>query len=658
MRSSTPLTRLALAGVVAFTSLANTTVAQTTSTRESSGLRLAGLFTDGAVLQRDKPIAIWGWAEPNADISVVFRGRTSHAKAAGDGRWLAKIPAERAGGPYELTVRSRGAQIDLRDVLVGDLWVASGQSNMEFTVSQANDAAREIASANDPMIRQFKVPNSWADAPEGDLAGGAWVRADSQHVGAFTAVGYFFARDIRRSVKVPIGLINTTWGGSNIETWMSRGAQHITDSAWREIRRVADARLSAIREALRAKVGGLPEKDSGLVNDRPVWADPSLDDGGWSDIPVPSYWEDHGYPGMDGVAWYRRSFDVSDQEQRSGATITLGAIDDDDITWVNGIEIGRTVGYNVARAYRVPASALRVGRNVLAVRVSDGGGGGGINGAVALVPGNGASRSLAGTWKFKVGAVSFQPDGQRINKIPSVLYNKMLYPILPSTIKGVLWYQGESNANNSAQATAYRDQFRTLITSWRREWGSGRDPFPFLWVQLPNFGAADTVPPSSPAWAIQRESMAAALSLPMTGQAITIDVGDSINLHPPNKQDVGARLARVARNVAYGESIVASGPTYRSHVVRGDTIVVSFGDVGGGLVARSPDGRIGGFSIAGADRKFVWAEARIVGNTVRVWSARVKRPVAVRYAWANNPDRANLYNREQLPAAPFRTDRW
>jgi sialate O-acetylesterase len=234
----------------------------------------------------------------------------------------------------------------------------------------------------------------------------------------------------------------------------------------------------------------------------------------------------------------------------------------------------------------------------------------------------------------------------------------MLYPILPTTIKGVLWYQGESNANNLEQAAAYRDQFSTLITSWRREWASGHDTFPFLWVQLPNFGTADSMPPTVAPWAAQRESMAAALSLPMTGQAIAIDVGDPADIHPRNKQDVGARLARVARRVVYGESIVASGPTYRSHVVRGDTIIVSFGDLGGGLVTRSPDGRVGGFAIAGADRKFAWAEATIVGSTIHVWSDRVTHPVAARYAWANNPDRANLYSREQLPAPPFRTDRW
>jgi sialate O-acetylesterase len=658
MRPPTGLPRLLLSGTIVVAFTANAALAQGAPTGKSPALRLARLFGDGVVLQREKPIAIWGWAEPSADVSITFRGHTTHAKSTAAGTWSANLPPQQAGGRYALSVRSGEARVDLRDVLVGDVWVASGQSNMEFTVSAGNNAAHEVTSAHDSLIRQFKVPTSWANSPEADLAGGGWTPADSQHVGAFTAVGYFFARDLRKSLNVPIGLINTTWGGSNIETWMSRRAQHISDSAWAEIQRGEDARMTATRNALRMKLGELPTKDPGLVNDKALWADPSLDESAWSDMPVPSYWEDHGYAGMDGVAWYRVSVDLNEPDQRDGATIAFAAIDDDDITWVNGVEVGRTAGYNVARVYHVPATVLRAGRNVIAVRVTDGGGGGGIYGAASLTLGNRAPRSLAGVWKFRVGEVALQPDGQQINKVPSVLYNKMLYPILPFAIKGVLWYQGESNANNVAQASAYRDQFRTLITSWRHEWNSGRNAFPFLWVQLPNFGAPDTVPPASASWATQRESMAAALSLPKTGQAIAIDVGDAANLHPRNKQDVGARLSRVARRVVYGESIVASGPTYRSHVIRGDTVVITFGDVGAGLVTHSGDGRVGGFSLAAADRKFAWAEAKIVGNTVHVWSDRVTHPVAVRYAWANNPDQANLYNRERLPAAPFRTDRW
>lgn len=658
MRSLANLRPCLLAAAVALMLGGHDVAAQSPATNSSSTLRLSRLFGDGVVLQRRKPIAVWGWAPAGAQVSIAFRGQTTRTTSNAAGSWMAKLPAGEAGGPFELTVRTGGAHIGLHGVLVGDVWVASGQSNMEFVVSQGNNAAQEIAAANDSLIRQFKVPNSWSNDPEDDLVGGAWMPADRQHVGDFTAVGYFFARELSKTINVPIGLINTTWGGSNIETWMSRRAQHISDSAWAEIQRAENARMTATRDALRMKLGELPAKDPGLISDKALWADPSLDESRWSDMPVPSYWEDHGYGGMDGVAWYRVSVDLNEPDQRDGATIAFAAIDDDDITWVNGVEVGRTAGYNVARVYHVPATVLRAGRNVIAVRVTDGGGGGGIYGAASLTLGNRAPRSLAGVWKFRVGEVALQPDGQQINKVPSVLYNKMLYPILPFAIKGVLWYQGESNANNVAQASAYRDQFRTLITSWRHEWNSGRNAFPFLWVQLPNFGAPDTVPPASASWATQRESMAAALSLPKTGQAIAIDVGDAANLHPRNKQDVGARLSRVARRVVYGESIVASGPTYRSHVIRGDTVVITFGDVGAGLVTHSGDGRVGGFSLAAADRKFAWAEAKIVGNTVHVWSDRVTHPVAVRYAWANNPDQANLYNRERLPAAPFRTDRW
>ncbi|MEP6493480.1 MAG: sialate O-acetylesterase [bacterium] len=640
--------------------------AQSVAPVERQGLRLPRLFADGMVLQRDTPIAIWGWADRGADISIVFRGVTIHTAAVYDGTWRATLPPQRAGGPFELSVHAANGRIELHDVLVGDVWVASGQSNIEFTVSAGKNAAQEIASANDSLLRHFKVPNSWSNSPESDLAGGDWSPADSQHVGAFTAVGYFFARDLRKSAHVPIGIINTTWSGSNIETWISRGAQQITDSAWSAIvQREAD-RVKAIRDSLTVKLGVLPAMDSGMVNDRAPWADPSLDDSGWSELPVPAYWEAHGYGGMDGIAWYRVAFDLSDAELRAGVTVAFAGIDDDDITWVNGVEVGRTTGYNVPRAYKIAASALHAGRNMLAVRVTDAGAGGGINGAVSLTLSNGTQRSLAGAWKFKVGAVSFQPDGQQINKIPSILYNRMVHPLLPFAIKGVIWYQGESNSNTVEQALAYRGQFATLIESWRREWGGGllrptgslREPFPFLWVQLPNFGTPDSAPPTAPAWAVQRESMSAALVLPKTGQAIAIDVGDATNLHPTNKQDVGARLARVARRVAYEEAVVAAGPSYRSHVVREDTVVVEFADLGGGLVTTANDGRVGGFAIAGADRKFVWATARIVGNRVLVWSREVKTPVAVRYAWANNPDRASLYNREHLPAAPFRTDRW
>jgi sialate O-acetylesterase len=622
----------------------------------AAALRLPVIFGDGAVLQRGKPIRIWGWANPNARVDVAFRGRRAQARTDSAGGWQVLLPPGIAGGPFDLTVSSGAERVDRHDILVGDVWLASGQSNMEWRLADSRDAAAAIASSRDTRLREFKIPNSWSLMPEAELAGGVWQRADSSHVGAFSAVAYYFARELRRSTGVPIGIVNSTWSGSNIETWISRRAQGLSDADWTGMVAAQRAQDDSVRHALRARLGELPLTDSGLVNGRALWAAADVDDTRWSTMPVPSYWEDNGYAGMDGVAWYRVTFEVPPSAMHGDASLSIAAIDDDDIAWVNGIRVGQTNGYSVARHYRVPNSALREGTNVLAIRVVDGGGGGGINGDVSIAFADGSHQSLGGSWKFKVALVSFQPDAQKINKIPTVSYNRMIHPILPFAITGVIWYQGESNANNVQQARAYRAQFESLVESWRREFVQ-RDTFPFLWVQLPNFGTPDSVPPSlaASAWAMQRESMTAALALPATGQAITIDVGEGL-LHPLNKRDPGERLARVARRVAYGEAVVSAGPAYRSFATRGDTIVVTFSNARG-LRAKGR-GPPGGFAIAGADQRFVWAQARIVGQTVKVWSPDVSRPVAVRYAWANNPDRANLYNGEGLPAGPFRTDGW
>ena len=620
-------------------------------------LRMPRIFSSGMVLQRDQPIVVWGWSAPRAEIAARLGSRSARARADARGAWSVRLPKRSAGGPFELIVRTGMDSLVFSDVLVGDVWVASGQSNMEFEVRFAANAIEAIAAANDSTIREFKIPNSWADEPAQDLAGGNWRPADAAHVGSFSAVAYFFVRHLRPSVAVPIGIVNTTWGGSNIETWISRSAQRVSDSAWSAIQQSELDRDRVVRDSLRARIGAtLPQVDSGLVNGEARWAAPSLDDRAWADIQVPAYWEGQGYPGLDGIAWYRTSFTLDSSDVHKDATLVAAAIDDDDITWVNGIEIGRTNGYNVARRYRIPPNLLHAGPNELAIRVTDGGGGGGINGTISLSIAGKAPRSLAGVWKFRVGRVVLGIDGQRINKIPSVLYNKMVNPILPLAIKGVIWYQGESNANNEEQAAAYRGQFATLIESWRRAFSNGHRAFPFLWVQLPGFGSPDSTAQLHPAWSVQRESMDAALALPRTGRAVTIDLGEANDIHPKDKNDVGARLALVARSVAYGEHVDASGPIYRDFTARGDTLVVSFTHLGGGLNVHGDS--LGGFAIAGRDKHFVWASARVIGDRVYVWSERVRAPAAVRYAWANNPDRANLFGANGLPAAPFRSDRW
>ena len=625
-------------------------------------LRLAKIFGDGMVVQRGARVPVWGWAKPGTGVTARFRGALARATADSGGRWSLMFPPAPAGGPHTLTVSAAGAERTIANVMVGDVWIASGQSNMEFHLADATNAAAEIAAARDSSIREFKVPVSWAEQPAEDLAGGQWLPADPQHVGDFSAVAYIFARELRRTQRVPIGIINSSWGGSAIETWLSAETLGLgRDGAARALA-TERTRIDSVSAAMRARFGNL-EHDAGLVNGTAVWAAPALGDTGWTTIRAPAVWEEQGYADLDGVAWYRKTFTLTPDEAGRDARLSLGMIDDDDVTWVNGVEVGRTNGWNTPRHYTIPRSALRAGANVVAVRVADGGGGGGIYGApteLRLEIGS-ESRSLAGDWRFRIGQIGLQQmDGQRINKIPALTWNRMVHPLLPIAIRGVIWYQGESNANTDAQARAYRAQFRQLVTSWRATWNRGAEPrFPFLWVQLPNFTQPDSQPKASGGdWAILRESMTAALALPNTGQAVTIDIGEADDIHPRNKVDVGKRLALVGRKVAYGEKVLASGPTYRAHSIKGGRVSVQFANAGAGLVSRANDRSVGAFAIAGADRRFVWAQARVEGNHVVVWSDQVTSPVAVRYAWANNPPDANLYNREGLPAAPFRTDRW
>ncbi|HKP16299.1 MAG TPA: sialate O-acetylesterase, partial [Gemmatimonadaceae bacterium] len=626
---------------------------------DSAGtLRLARLFGERMVLQRDAGVPVWGWSAPRRAVTVALDGVSRSATASASGAWRVVLPPRRAGGPHRLVVRSGTDSVVLRDVLVGDVWVASGQSNMEWPLVNTQNAAAAIAAANDRSIRHFKVPISFAKAPEVDLAGGSWAVADSQHAGSFSAVAYYFARDLRKSVDVPIGIINTTWGGSRIETWMSRAALGLDSASWAATWAEEEASQRRFVERLRAKIGDIPKTDPGLVDGRAVWADPALDETGWQPVAVPKLWEQQGYDGLDGVVWYRVAFDLSAEEATRGVRLGLGAIDDNDITWVNGVEVGRTNNYSAPRAYDVPARALRAGRNVIAVRVEDTGGGGGIWGdpAAVFLDVGGARRPIGAGWKLRVGSASLQPDGQHINKVPTVVYNKMVHPLLGFPIKGVIWYQGESNADSAADARKYAPLFTTMIERWRREWGVG--DFPFLWVQLANFMAPDAEPPAQSAWAILRDAQTATLAVPKTGQAVIIDIGEEKDIHPRNKLDVGTRLALAARHVAYGQPVEHIGPTHRSHVVRGNGISVQFDHAGGGLVTHASDGTVGGFAIAGADRRFVWADARIEGDRVIVSSPQVPSPVAVRYAWGNNPTKASLYGNAGLPAVPFRTDAW
>lgn len=616
--------------------------------------RVSPLLSDGMVVQRGQPIALVGHAPPGSVVSARLHGDEATAQTAASGLWTIHLPARDAGGPYELMLSHARDTVIVRDVYVGDVWVASGQSNMEWTVQDAQDAEREMASAQDPLIRHFKVPRGWADDPQDHLAGGMWEVASPETVGHFSAVAFYFARTLRPELGVPIGIINTTWGGSRIEPWMHAEALGQTDAQREAFRAQERATEQRLLDNLRTRIGGLPDRDEGLIDGIAHWAHPELEDTSWALIAVPSPWEAAGYEALDGIAWYRRAFTLTPEQAAQGITLGLGKIDDSDISYVNGHEVGQmTNAWTRARVYPVPPAALRAGRNVIAVRVEDTGGGGGMAGEadeMFIAFADGSRASLAGDWRFRVSQVSVSFDGTK-NQVPTLLYNAMVHPLRHFPVRGFLWYQGESNAYFGG-AEAYREQFSTMITDWRRRWGLGE--LPFLFVQLAAFHPAQDEPSES-AWAVLRESQAAALALPNTGQAIAIDLGDAEDIHPRNKQDVGRRLALSAQYVAYGHPVVHSGPTLRSFDVEGHRVRLAFDYVGSGLHIRgsAPEG----FALAGADGRFVWAQARVEGNDIVLWNDAIPQPVFVRYAWADNPARANVFNREGLPLAPFRTSR-
>ncbi|MCY4225858.1 MAG: beta galactosidase jelly roll domain-containing protein [Bacteroidetes bacterium] len=606
------------------------------------------LFTDGAVLQRDAVIPIWGTASSSAIVMVILDDDEVSTQATTDGNWMTSLKPYPAGGPHTLMIISDSDTLTAENILFGDVWIASGQSNMEWSVAASADAESEISTANDPLLRHYKVPRSWSYSLVDTLAGGEWHSANPDHVGAFTAVGYSFARELRKHTGIPIGIVNTSWGGSRIEAWMDPDALEVTQEDLNQVFEASKEREVRLMRILSDEHGASTETDSGFESNQPIWADPDLDDSQWMNIPVPGAWEAAGLEGLNGAGWYRTTFELDFVP--NGATLHLGHVDDEDMTWINGHFIGGTNEYQIQRSYAVEDGILQTGMNQVTIRVYDSWGNGG------LVVGDSQLKlqwpegelDLEGEWKFRVGQFDIEPDGNP-NQLPTLLYNAMVHPILHFPITGFIWYQGEANGTNPEDASAYADQFQSLITTWRKRWN--HDTAPFLFVSLASFQPAHDVPTESD-WAILRESQAAALTLPNVGQAITLDIGDADDIHPKNKQDVGDRLSLWARHLVYQEDLIFSGPLYSDHAIEMGEVHIQFDHVGGGLIAHGDS--LGGFAIAGEDGQFVWAHARIQDETVIVSHPDIPNPTSVRYAWADNPSSANLMNIEGLPAAPFR----
>lgn len=620
-------------------------------------LKVAKIFSDNAVLQRNIDIPIWGTASPNTRIEISFATQTLSTQADNTGNWKSTLTKMPAGGPYTLIITSDKAKIKYQNVLIGDVWLCSGQSNMEWNVSNSNNPKGEIANATDDQIRHFYIPHTYSLLPQDTLVDGNWEVCSPETAGDFTAVGYFFAKNIRKHQDVPIGLLHTSWGGSRIEPWMRAeilGYKNAEESAILTQQYMDSVELQTTMRLKKLLGDELPMKDLGMKGDKPFWASPNYNHEAWDIMTLPNMWESQGYPDLDGVVWFRKEIYLTKEELKKDIVVNLGTIDDADITYMNGQQVGAMNAYNANRNYTIPMSTLREGVNILTVRVYDSGWGGGFSNGCDLFYYESAKgrKSLCGDWHFQVGQVLLT-NSVMPNQFPTLLYNFMIHPIVDYPIKGALWYQGESNASIEG-AKAYETQFPTMIKDWRKLWNCG--DFPFLWVQLANWQAvADR--PLDTGWARLRAAQSKTLEVSNTAQAVIIDIGEADDIHPRNKQDVGYRLSLGARKIAYGEELVHSGPVYKSMKVEGNKIILDFELFGSQL--KSKDGTpLKEFAIAGPDKQFYWAKAQIEGNQVIVYSDLVKNPMAVRYAWANNPDQANLYNVEGLPASPFRTDDW
>lgn len=637
-------------------------------------VRLPAVIGDAMVLQRDSKIRVWGWADPGEPVAIAFLGQSFKAKADRSGQWSAALGPYPAGGPHEMSIVGKNS-LKLSDILIGDVWVASGQSNMEWPLKgpwgvSVDNADREIAAANFPQIRLLAVEQKTAPRPDSDTTSEGWRAVTPETVARASAVAYFFGRELHQRYQVPIGLIQASWGGTVAEAWMSESAlRRFPEFAQstKALRGTSEEARAAYRDCAQRRTAWYrahAQDDRGRVDGRNIWADPKFDSSAWPTIVLPQAFAACGkdFDGFAGAVWFRRTLTVPSEQLGKPVFLSLGSLVSDDVTYFNGQQVGATQGFLKSREYVVPAKHVRAGENSIVVRLT------GINeptfactgllGPADQMVANVGTKQvpLSGIWSYMPG-----PDLQdfpRADAIalaanpspnaPTALFNGMINPLRPMRIKGVIWYQGESNADRPAQ---YRTLFPALIGDWRKQWGYD---LPFLFVQLAGFGPNKPEPADYP-WAELREAQTMALSVPGTGMASAVDIGNEHDIHPSNKQDVGRRLALAAAKVAYGEDIVHSGPTYQSMKTENQQIRIRLSNVGSGLLIRDKYGYGRGFEIAGADGEYHWAQARLDGQDVIVSSPLVEQPTAVRYAWSNTPD-GNVYNREELPAVPFRTD--
>ena len=600
-------------------------------------VRLPHLLSNHMVLQREKPVALWGWAEPGEKVTVTLQDETRSATTDKEGRWKVMLKPRPAGGPYEITVAAKN-RLTLSDVLVGDVWVCSGQSNMAMPLKAAATGAQEIERADNPKIRLCTVNMNSLQRPSTDIVG-IWRECSPESAKTFSAAGYLFGRRLQQDLDVPVGLIQSAMGGTDAGSWTPLEAME------------NDAQLKGNAERGRKVVAEFPAQPL----DQSGWEAPGFADATWKTMELPGAWEKSGLgmDKLDGVVWFRKEIEIPADWAGRDLELHLGPIDDGDTTYFNGVRIGgmdvdTPDVYKIPRNYPLPGSIVKSSKAVVAIRVTDRLGDGGLLGTpeqsyLSVKGENAMSLPLGGTWKFQI-ADSWPPVGT-----PSGLFNGMIAPLTPMAVRGVIWYQGESNAAGAAQ---YRHLLGDLIAGWRAVW---KDPaMPFVVVQLPNYMAAKPEPGDSQWAGIREAQQQVAASVKDVSLAVTIDLGEEKNIHPTNKADVAARAALAAEAHVYKKDVEGDAPLYAGLSIEGNKVRVRFDHAAGGLEVRG--GAIKGFALAGRDGKFQWADATLDGQDVLVRCEAVAEPVAVRYAWADNPE-STLYGKKSgLPVTPFRSD--
>ncbi len=624
-----------------------------------ANVQLPKIFTDHAVLQRNVPINVWGWADRGEKVVVMLNKQKQTTIADNTGKWQVKLNAMPAGGPYELTVKGKNILV-LKDILLGEVWLCSGQSNMAFTLNGSQKAHDEIPTANYPAIRQFKIKEKTAAEPAEDVLASEWKICSPETAGEFSGVAYYFAKSLHTELNVPIGIINSSWGGTYIEGWMSHSSL-LKHPDYVQLSELTNSQL----EKWYANVGNLfsyYKQQLGIKsfdnykNDDAQWRSPAYDDSKWIAVPFPGNFDKTILPLFDGTVWFRTTVDIDSQVASKGLTLRLGKIKDEYEIYINGEKINREINTDRVMQYEIDPQKLVAGKNVMAIKIINYWEAGGFMSRANdyFIEGrNGYKIQLAEqSWKMNLASV-IRVWLNNPNVQPSILFNAMINPIKKYAIKGVVWYQGENNENYAFQ---YRNLLPIMIADWRTQFKQG--DFPFYFVQLPNYKKFNQNSQSGEAtWAEMRESFSKSLSVTNTGMAVTIDLGDSTNIHPKNKEDVGKRISLIALNNLYNKPTIYSCSEVELVTKSAGKMIVTFKKTASPLIVKDLYGYLKGFEIAGNDQHFYYAKATLAGNQVMLENDKVSDPVAVRYSWSNNPD-GNLFNSFGLPASPFRTDSW